>query len=106
MDSSDLSGPVTSDNTTNQLTLELGNATWRDDAELFTVTVGGVEYAVASRISDTVIEVSDPMNVLVTGSGLSWEMKGYPSDEIVEVEGISLVYEVASDSHVTAEGPG
>lgn len=99
---SDDLGPATINTTLKTVTLDTVGRKWPVNiiGHTFTPTSSADDYEILIRNSDTVITVSDPGNSLVAGSA-AWEMTGINRGEKIQIESLTILYEVFGPSHKT-----
>jgi hypothetical protein len=82
--------------TTNN-TATLASGAWPDDCDGYYLYFSDDSYdtgfKIKERVSDTVVEMFDPLGGLSAGSSLGWEMKGYRKHEKVNLLSYSIFFD-------------
>jgi len=86
VENSDVNGNATVDSGTKEVTLDQVNATWPGNVVEYFIAFENDSYEqqfqIIDRISDTVIEIDDPLNILPIGAtSYKWQLYGKPIDE-------------------------
>jgi len=69
------------------------------------VRIGGVDYPVTSRVSDSVVRVSDSgLTPLIAQANIQWEMWGYPKNEAAKLVNLDVNYEIMGQMQKDYQG--
>lgn len=94
IDSNENVGTASSNTTTNQITLDDATKEWFTDPVDYYISFAEDNYAtewlITDRVSDTVIEVSDPDGTLQTVANRNWKINGYKKDQILSLLSLEL----------------
>ena len=87
-----------SDGATTTPSLTLASGTWPSNILGLRVYIDGGYWPIASRDSNTEIQITTPADTISNGAGYEWEMYGVPDGEILRLKAITFDYAVIGDT--------